>query len=440
MTRRILVAILSITALSVVLFGVPLAIVVVRFVHEDAGLRVERQAVLAARQVPGDYRTSGDPVELPAGTEAVALGLYTTDGTLLTGDGPASADGVVRDAFHNRIATTKTSGQLIVAVPVTANETIVGVIRGAQPISRSDRRARRLLSWMAAAGGVLVGLSAVVALVVARRLAAPVRRLRDAAVQLGNGDFTVLVPRSGIPEVDETAGSLESTAQRLDDMVARERAFAADASHQLRTPLAGLRASLEAEVEFPRDDPTVALVEALADVERLENTITELLTIARTPQVDRATCRLDEVLRTLRAGWHGRYAAVGRRLTIDDDDTTTVVRGHAAVLRHVLDVLLDNALVHGAGETRVTHSVRPETVAVSVTDEGGGWDATGTRDGTPSGPSPTRAVPPHGLGLPLARRLIAAMPGRLVIAHSGAHPRVDVVVSRVDEERMAASR
>ncbi|MCU1364410.1 MAG: Histidine kinase, partial [Ilumatobacteraceae bacterium] len=56
MRRRILVAILSIAGIAVVLFGVPLSIVVDRLVEEDATLRIERQAVLAAREVPGDYR------------------------------------------------------------------------------------------------------------------------------------------------------------------------------------------------------------------------------------------------------------------------------------------------------------------------------------------------------------------------------------------------
>lgn len=61
MRRRILLAILSVTTIAVVLFGVPLALVIRRFVDEDATLRVERKAVLASRTVPDDFATNDDP-------------------------------------------------------------------------------------------------------------------------------------------------------------------------------------------------------------------------------------------------------------------------------------------------------------------------------------------------------------------------------------------
>ena len=68
MRRRVLVAILSVTAIAIVLFGIPLAIIVARFVDKEATLNVERQAILAAREVPEDFALSADPVELPANT------------------------------------------------------------------------------------------------------------------------------------------------------------------------------------------------------------------------------------------------------------------------------------------------------------------------------------------------------------------------------------
>ena len=75
MRRRILAAILSVTAVAIVLFGVPLAIVVQRFVDDDAALRVERAAVLASRQVPADFATSNDPVELPTNSDGITFAL-----------------------------------------------------------------------------------------------------------------------------------------------------------------------------------------------------------------------------------------------------------------------------------------------------------------------------------------------------------------------------
>jgi signal transduction histidine kinase len=131
---------------------------------------------------------------------------------------------------------------------------------------------------------LVLGVAAAIGHVVAGRLARPVRRLGDAAVQLGDGDFALNVPHSGVPELDRAAQAMTSTARRLDDLVTRERAFSSDASHQLRTPLAGLRAAIETELEFPRADPTAVLHEAVSDIDRLEQTITELLSIVLQPQ------------------------------------------------------------------------------------------------------------------------------------------------------------
>jgi signal transduction histidine kinase len=267
----------------------------------------------------------------------------------------------------------------------------------------------------------VIGVGGVIAYLLAGRLARPVRRLRDAAVQLGDGDFTIDIPRSTVPELDQAAQAMTNTARRLDDLVTRERSFSADASHQLRTPLAGLRAAIETELAFPRADHSELLVEVLGDVDRLERTITELLTIARSSTTGSGHCSCAELLSEVNERWRGPLAADGRPLTIADSHDCPEVRGNPAMLRQALDVLLDNACRHGSGEVRIDHLVAADTVTISIVDEGPGFTATPADD-------------LHGLGLPLARRLVESMPGRLVVARSGAHPRVDIVLQRITAE------
>lgn len=368
MRRRILAAILAVTALSILLFGLPLAVVVERFVDQDATLRLERQAILAARDVPADFATTGDPVELPAGTDAAALALYGRDGLLVTGNGPPAADPVTAAALANRVGDAEADRSRVVAVPVTAGERVIGTIRAEQPTSASNARTLRIAGLLAGLACAVIAVGTAVGAVAARRLARPVRRLTDAVVTLGGGAFDVGVEPAGIVEIDAASEALAATAARLDAAMQRERAFSSDASHQLRTPLAGLRAAIETELAFPREDSTAVLREALDDVDRLERTIDDLLSIARSRQDHDDGVELSAVISDVRETWHGRFAAAGRPLRVDVADDLPRVRGNQVLLRHAVDVLLDNALVHGAGAVAISAGVTSVSVTLSIGD------------------------------------------------------------------------
>ena len=316
------------------------------------------------------------------------------------------------------------------AVPVADDEHVVGVIRAEQPTSSSNARAMRIVAVLAGLGAAVIAVGAAIGYVVAGRLARPVRRLRDAAIELGDGNFAIDVPRSKVPELDEAATALTTTARRLDSLVARERAFSADASHQLRTPLAGLRTTIETELEFPRPDPTESLHEALDDIDRLERTITDLLAIARASEPDGTSTSVDHLLADLSGAWHGRFAAAGRPLLIADGSGVPPVAANATMLKHALDVLLDNALVHGDGVTTVSTRVGPDSVTISVSDEGDGFVDSGGADRSDRGGT-------HGFGLPLAYRLVAALDGRMTIVQAQAHPLIDVVLPRAEQDNPA---
>ena len=423
MRRRILLAILSIAVLAIALFAVPLAFLVERFVDDNAMLRVERQAILATRVVPEDFATRSDPVELPKNTAGIRLGLYDLRGKLISGMGPANADVATTGALANHVTDTETDAIRVVAVPVSADEAIIGAIRADQSTSGSDARTQRITLVLGSLAVGVIAVGAGIGFVIAGRLARPVRDLRDAAVRLGDGDFTLDVGRSNIPEIDQAAVAMTATATRLDDLVARERSFSADASHQLRTPLAGLRAAIETELEFPRPDHTDVLRESLEDIERLERTIAELLAIARTSRPDPEPVLLAQVLDDIKAAWHGRFALVGRPLIVSDAHDVPEVRGNPMMLRHALDVLLDNALTHGDGVVRIDLHHVADAVTITVADEGPGFQA--------ARPTTVSDVATSGLGLPLAQRLVEALPGRLVLRRTSRHPQLDIVLQRV---------
>jgi signal transduction histidine kinase len=262
------------------------------------------------------------------------------------------------------------------------------------------------------------------ALVLGRRLAGPLERSAATARRLGEGDFSVRTQRSGVPEVDAVAVALNLTAQRLDDLVSRERAFSADASHQLRTPLAALRIELEA-LEL-RGDASPELAAALAQVERLQRTVETLLAVARDVTRHEAAAELPALVEELEARWRGRLAADGRPLR-------TAVRAHeattsaaAAVVREILDVLVDNGRSHGAGAVTVVVRDADGSLAIDVGDEGAGFA------GDPEAAFARRSAAGdgHGIGLTLARSLAEAEGGRLTVSRPGPEPRLTLLLPR----------
>jgi signal transduction histidine kinase len=265
-----------------------------------------------------------------------------------------------------------------------------------------------VLAALAAFDVAAVVFAGLVGWFVSSRLTRPVRALRDDAIRLGDGDFSVEPRRSGVGEIDATAAALAETAGRLGETVRREREFSANASHQLRTPIASLRLLLESELEQPSADRAAVAEAALADVDRLQSTLDTMLDVARGTRPSRSPVDL--------ADWSSGLSArsdlgtgSGRRLEIacSCDRAVNVSR---AVLDQIADILLTNAVRHGRGTITVDVACTDGRVVVTVADEGRVErdSAELFRRGDPDAAG-------HGVGLALARSLAEGEGGRLVL-------------------------
>jgi signal transduction histidine kinase len=427
MQRRVLVAIMTVTSIVILLFVVPLGFVVGRLLNDRAILALEHRADLAARSFDLTSKTDEpDATELPVGPER--FGIYTSQGDLRTGQGPARLDQALRKAASGTTITRNVGQQLVTVVPIVSGEKTLGYLRAARSRGDITRNTQRALGLLAAGAFVVLGLGWILARRLADGISTATTALRDAAIRLGGGDFTINVAPVGIGELDDIANALSSTAADLNELVTREQSFSADASHQLRTPIAGMRASLEAELAFPRPDHKAVLSESLSDLTRLEQTVTDLLTLAHTK---RATNNLIDPLAIAsdaRDHWVDAFARSGRPLTLVCAAVRPAAFGHTALLRQAIDALLDNALTHGKGTTTIElwQDATPTSASltIGISDQGSGLSK------LDSSPPVTHAsnIGGNGLGLPLARRLVHAQGGRLVFARPGPHPLFQIIL------------
>lgn len=401
MRTKILFVALTAVALALVAFGVPLALLISQNVTGQERSELERSALRAAVRTSLNDVT-GTRLNLPPDSEFEPVGLYDASGRRVEGTGPSRLEAHLRPSLNGSIAQASTESALVVAVPVSANQQVIGVVRAASPLAEVGRQIHRdwlVLGLLGVAAAAVAGL---IAMIQSRRLARPLQRLERVAIELGDGNLGARAPASGVSEIDRASRALNVTAARLSALIAREQAFSAHASHQLRTPLTGLRLHLEAGLESGGVDLETAARNAIRSADELSRTIDDVVSLARRSAPQGPLMSVGEVLDDVRRRWAPLLSSQGRDIDVVTDDPPLITTPFAAV-RQVLDVLVDNAYRHGKGNVTVRARTTGGALAVDVIDEG-------LEAGT--------LLPPtgQGLGLALAQSTAAGQGGRLLQA------------------------
>lgn len=295
---------------------------------------------------------------------------------------------------------------------------VLGVVVALAPVERREDIVERTTGLQ----GVLILSSLVLVLallglaagwLVARRRARligdPLTELAARAERLGAGESRFMPLDSGIGELDRISDVLSRSANQVTRNLAAERDFAADASHQLRTPLTALLMRLD-EIAST-DDLGVVQEEAqvaIDQVERLSKVVDDLMGRTRVSDPARPSVSLDAILASLQREWQPAFASSKRSMRIHGERGLRV-RATPVALAQILSTLVENALAHGRGTVDIAARRAGPSVVIELGDEGEGVST---------------SIAPHifersvsssgsGLGLTLARDLAEDNGGRL---------------------------
>lgn len=323
-------------------------------------------------------------------------------------------------SIGRRFSTTANQELLYVAVPILNGSQTLGAVRLTFPASVVDDAINERLRGITSVAGITLLVSALVALLLAVGITRRLSNLKNVTEEFTKGNYKVRAEiNGGAPEIRSLARSFNAMADQLDKLIAQQKAFAGDASHQLRTPLTALQLRLERATEMLATDPAGAaerIEAAMVETDRLQRLVEGLLVLSRSENADKITrdkCDAAQIARERFENWEALASEQDVALILDVPETAMIFAIPGA-LEQVVDNYIDNALSIVPTKSKITVKISADSefTKVSIIDEGPGipeadiakafnrfWRARSDTHGS-------------GLGLAIVDRLATASGGR----------------------------
>ena len=450
MRWRLLAVMVGVVALVLLVQDIPLVSHLRTVERDRLTTKLERDAfILAGRSEDQLSEGTEDPtlegiVARYEEAEGVSVVVVDVDGLAVVGTSFDVGENFTNrpeivEALSGRPTTGDRSSETLggdlfyVAVPVLSGPDVVGAIRISAPASLISHEVQTRLAGLAIALLISVLIAAIAALVLSSTVTRPMRRLKVAPQRLADGDLGQRAEiAEGPSEMRSLARSFNTMAAQLEQLVARQRAFAGTASHQLRTPLTALRLRLETLAQHVSEADAEHAEAAIAEVDRLRRMIEGLLMLTRAEDTAIAPIPVDiaAVARDRAAHWLplAEEAHVSITLTVPDSARALAVVGS---VEQIIDNLVDNALDVCGPDGRIELAVqaRGSLWDLHVIDNGPGLSVAEREEAferfwrggssTPGG---------SGLGLAIVRQFVEAADGTVVLEES-AMGGIDAVVT-----------
>lgn len=361
MRERLVSAFVGLTVVVIALYGIPRAYFLADLVRTQEQARVERTADLVA--VVMERRADRVPVTASLldslADDGERIAVTSDDGRDVSSAGPPAADGDV-----TAVRSVPSVGR--VSVTRTASAVSAGIATAVTPLL--------------VLGLLLLVLAALAGFLLARQLARPFQDLAQVARRLGAGRLPDGVPAYRVPEAREIGRALEDAGRQIDGLLRTERELAANASHELRTPVTALRLELEDLVLWPETPEVVGaeLGRAVDQLDRLSGAIDGVLALA---QGRRAGAEIDLDLDALVADTTTRLRDLDRLPVRHESVGRIPARMEPRGVVEAIEALVTAAAAGGGSHVVVTDAIRESHLEVRVAAPGwqgpssGGGDA-----------------------------------------------------------------
>jgi two-component system sensor histidine kinase MprB len=341
---------------------------------------------------------SGGVVRRPRAEEALPVDERARE--VARGDSGEYLTDITVQGTHLRVLTRELPGS--------------GAIQMARPLDEVDRQLERVLLVLLVVGAAGVALGAALAGLVARTALAPIGRFTRRTEELaGAPDPSQRIDAHGRDELGRLARSFNSTLDSLERAVDSQRQLVADASHELRTPIASLRANiqtLEHADRLPEHERASLRADIVGELDELTSLVADIVELARGAKPGQALddVRLDEIVEDVVSRARTRDS---NGVALELSTERTLIRGEPERIQRAVSNLVDNALKWSPDGSRVEISVSGG--GISVRDHGPGFAEADLphvfqrfyRAGD------ARALPGSGLGLAIVRQAVEAHGG-----------------------------
>jgi len=464
---RLLLAAAYLVAVVVIALEVPLALNIQRRADADFQADVLGRAALLSAQVSDSVASAAPaaPQSVPAsmkeavddGVDSAGERIVVTDvnGRLLADSASQArfgapfatverpefqvAIGEGRVDFRRRFSDTLGEDLLLVTVPVVDQGQVVGAVRFSAPRGALVGRVHRSWLRLGLIGLAVVLASLALAWILASTVARPLGRLRDTSSRLGSGDLDARAPTDGPAELAEVGVSFNRMADELATSLRAQRDFVANASHQLRTPLTGLKLRLEA-IRAEGGPTAENAAKAEQELDRLGALVDDLLALASaaTSAPAGAPVDLGALVGDAVERWRGPAREAEKSLAAGRRESVMVV-ADAGDLAHIVDNLVENALRYSPPGTTITveAAARDGRATLAVADDGPGIPAADRArifERFYRGANGKQSGPGTGLGLAIVAELVERWGGEVTL-DEGPGTRIEAAFARAPSDR-----